>query len=186
MLVVAGHAGRRRGVDGVRRDELGVRRAQAPGAAAAALAAGRRARRSASCAAILTARRPDVLHTHTAKAGATGRIAALLAGSARPRAVVHTYHGHVLSGYFGRRWERVFRRIEWLLAHATGTLVAVSDEVRDDLVRLGVAPAERFAVVPYGFDLPAWSAADDEARERGSEPSSASATRRSRSAGPAG
>ena len=61
---------------------------------------------------IIRERRPDVLHTHTAKAGATGRLAALAAGSARPRAVVHTYHGHVLSGYFSRRWEWVFRRIE--------------------------------------------------------------------------
>ena len=115
---------------------------------------------------ILRTRRPDVLHTHTAKAGATGRIAALLAGSGRPRTVVHTYHGHVLSGYFSRRWERVFRWIESVLARATGTLIAVSDEVRDDLVRLGVAGAERFVVVPYGFDLPEWSGDDDEARAR--------------------
>jgi glycosyltransferase involved in cell wall biosynthesis len=115
---------------------------------------------------IIRQRRPDVLHTHTAKAGATGRLAALAAGDARPRAIVHTFHGHVLSGYFSRRWERLFRRIEWLLAHATGTLVAVSDEVRDDLVRFGVARRGQFAVVPYGFDLPAWSPSDDEARAR--------------------
>jgi glycosyltransferase involved in cell wall biosynthesis len=116
--------------------------------------------------ALIRARRPDVLHTHTAKAGATGRIAALLAGDARPRAVVHTYHGHVLSGYFSRRWEAVFRRVEAVLAHATGTLIAVSDEVRDDLVGFGVARPERFVVVPYGFDLPEWGAADERARER--------------------
>lgn len=109
-------------------------------------------------------RRPDILHTHTAKAGGTGRIAALLAGSARPQVLVHTYHGHVLSGYFSNRWEHLFRRIERLLAHLTDTLVAVSEEVRDDLVRFGVARAERFAVVPYGFALPAWSDADSEAR----------------------
>ena len=115
---------------------------------------------------LLRTRRPDVLHTHTAKAGATGRIAALLAGVARPRAVVHTYHGHVLSGYFSRRWETVFRRIESLLARATGTLIAVSDEVRDDLVGFGVAPPDRFVVVPYGFDLPEWGPADEEARAR--------------------
>ena len=115
---------------------------------------------------IIRTRRPDVLHTHTAKAGATGRIAALLSGGARSRAVVHTYHGHVLSGYFSRRWERVFRRIESLLARATGTLIAVSDEVRDDLVGFGVAPSDRFVVVPYGFDLPEWSDADEEARAR--------------------
>ena len=111
-------------------------------------------------------RRPDVLHTHTAKAGATGRLAALASGRARPRAVVHTYHGHVLSGYFSRRWERVFRLIERVLAYTSGMLVAVSDEVRDDLVRFRVAPARRFAVVPYGFDLPAWSEADEVARQR--------------------
>jgi glycosyltransferase involved in cell wall biosynthesis len=115
---------------------------------------------------IIRTRRPDVLHTHTAKAGATGRIAALLSGGARPRAVVHTYHGHVLSGYFSRRWERVFRRIEALLSRATGTLIAVSDEVRDDLVGFGVAPHDRFVVVPYGFDLPEWGETDDEARAR--------------------
>ncbi len=113
---------------------------------------------------IIEERRPDVLHTHTAKAGATGRLAALSCGRAKPRAVVHTYHGHVLSGYFSRRWERVFRWIERGLALMSGTLIAVSNEVRDDLVGFGVAPARRFAVVPYGFDLPLWGPADDEAR----------------------
>jgi glycosyltransferase involved in cell wall biosynthesis len=99
--------------------------------------------------------RPDVLHTHTAKAGATGRVAALTAGAGRPSTIVHTYHGHVLTGYFDSRRERVFRGVERALAHATDTLIAVSDEVRDDLVRLHVAPANKFVVVPYGFDLDA-------------------------------
>jgi glycosyltransferase involved in cell wall biosynthesis len=102
---------------------------------------------------LLRTRRPDVLHTHTAKAGTTGRIAALKAGRARPGAVVHTYHGHVLSGYFGGGRERVFRLVERALAHATDALIAVSAEVRDDLVRLGIAGAEKFTVVQYGFDL---------------------------------
>ena len=113
---------------------------------------------------IIRERRPNVLHTHTAKAGATGRLAALISGRARPRAIVHTYHGHVLSGYFSRRWERFFRLIERTLAYTSGTLVAVSEEVRDDLVRFGVARADRFAVVPYGFDLPAWNDTDTESR----------------------
>ena len=65
---------------------------------------------------IIRRERPDILHTHTAKAGATGRLAALLSGRARPRAIVHTYHGHVLSGYFDQRWERFFRAVEWGLA----------------------------------------------------------------------
>ena len=115
---------------------------------------------------ILSEQTPDVLHTHTSKAGATGRIAALVSGRGRPKASVHTYHGHVLSGYFSPRRERAFRVIERTLARTTGALVAVSDEVRDDLVRFGVAPAERFTVVPYGFDLPAWNPTDEEARTR--------------------
>jgi glycosyltransferase involved in cell wall biosynthesis len=102
---------------------------------------------------LLRACRPDVLHTHTSKAGATGRLAALAAGTARPRAVVHQFHGHVLAEYFSRRRERVFRLVERALAHSTHAIVAVSDEVREDLLRLHVAPPEKIRVVPYGFDL---------------------------------
>ena len=97
--------------------------------------------------------RPDVLHTHAAKAGATGRIAALVAGSARPPVRVHTFHGHVLSGYFGERRERAFTLVERVLARTTSALVAVSAEVRDELAALGVARRERFVVIPYGFDF---------------------------------
>ncbi|MGH3003193.1 MAG: glycosyltransferase family 4 protein [Gaiellaceae bacterium] len=106
--------------------------------------------------------RPDVLNTHTAKAGTTGRVAALLAGRARPRAV-HTFHGHVLSGYFDTRRERAFRTIERALAHATDRVVAVSDQVRDDLIRLRVAPPAKITVVGYGFDLDARVASSPEA-----------------------
>jgi len=97
-------------------------------------------------------RRPDVLHTHTSKAGATGRIAALLAGAPRP-VRVHTFHGHVLSGYFDARREHAFRLVERVLAHATDGIVAVSEQVRDDLLRFHVAPAEKITVVQYGFAL---------------------------------
>jgi glycosyltransferase involved in cell wall biosynthesis len=100
---------------------------------------------------LLRRERPHVLHTHAAKAGAAGRIAAVLAGGARPPARVHTFHGHVLRGYFNPRQERVFVAVERALARATSVLVAPSAEVRDDLVRLGVAPVERFTVIPYGF-----------------------------------
>jgi len=104
---------------------------------------------------LLRERPTEVLHTHTAKAGATGRLAALLAGRGRPRAVVHTYHGHVLRGYFDPARERAFRTIERALAHASDRLIAVSDEVRNDLVAFRVAPNRKIAVVPYGFDLDA-------------------------------
>jgi glycosyltransferase involved in cell wall biosynthesis len=68
---------------------------------------------------------------------------------------VHTFHGHVLSGYFSPAKERAFRLVERALAHASDALIAVSDEVRDDLVRFRVAPASKIRVVPYGFDLDA-------------------------------
>jgi glycosyltransferase involved in cell wall biosynthesis len=97
--------------------------------------------------------RPQILHTHTAKAGAVGRIAALLAGSARPPIVVHTFHGHVLRGYFDPLQTAGFRLLERWLATMSTALVAVSPEVRDDLVALGVAPREKFVVVRLGIGL---------------------------------
>ena len=97
--------------------------------------------------------RPDILHTHTAKAGAVGRLAAMLAGKDRPKVVVHTFHGHVLRGYFGPAKTEAFRRLEQGLARSTDALIAVSPEVRDDLVALGVAPAEKIAVIRLGLDL---------------------------------
>ena len=97
--------------------------------------------------------RPTILHTHTAKAGTVGRVAALLAGDARPPIVIHTFHGHVLQGYFGPTKSSVFRLLERMLAKVTTVLVAVSPEVRDDLVRLGVAPAEKFVVIRLGIEL---------------------------------
>jgi glycosyltransferase involved in cell wall biosynthesis len=113
--------------------------------------------------------RPDILHTHTAKAGAVGRVAALLSGRARPRIIVHTFHGHVLRGYFNPVTTFGFRLLERWLATFTTVLIAVSPEVRDDLVRLGVAPAEKFAIVRLGIEL----------EERiGSDPGARAETRR--------
>jgi glycosyltransferase involved in cell wall biosynthesis len=110
--------------------------------------------------------RPDVLHTHTAKAGAVGRMAALMAGSARPKVVVHTFHGHVLRGYFGPLKTEGFRQLERSLARVADALIAVSPEVRDDLVALGVAPADKIAVVRLGLDFDARLAASADSRER--------------------
>jgi glycosyltransferase involved in cell wall biosynthesis len=97
--------------------------------------------------------RPHILHTHTAKAGTVGRVAALLAGSRRPPIVVHTFHGHVLRGYFGPLRSLFFRLLERWLAAQTTALIAVSPQVRDDLVGLGIAPRERFAVIRLGIEL---------------------------------
>jgi glycosyltransferase involved in cell wall biosynthesis len=94
--------------------------------------------------------RPDIVHTHTAKAGMLGRSAARLAGI---REVVHTYHGHVLRGYFGSARTAVFRAVERRLARSTRVLIAVSAAVKDDLVALGIAPADRIRVIPLGLEL---------------------------------
>jgi glycosyltransferase involved in cell wall biosynthesis len=112
--------------------------------------------------------RPQIVHTHAAKGGTLGRIATVLAcprRRSRP-VLVHTYHGHSLSGYFSPRATAVYRAIEQLLAHATDRLIAVGDEVRDELVALGVAPASKFEVIPLGFDLSPFQRRGDERSDR--------------------
>jgi glycosyltransferase involved in cell wall biosynthesis len=102
----------------------------------------------------LRAERPHLVHSHAAKAGALGRLAALIAfPSGRRPILVHTFHGHSLSGYFSRAHNAAFLRIERFLARRTDGLIAVSAEVRDELAELGVAPRDDFVVVPLGFDL---------------------------------
>ena len=97
--------------------------------------------------------RPHILHTHTAKAGALARAAALVAGSARPPIIVHTFHGHVLKGYFGAGRTAFFKQVERSLARYSDVLVAVSPEVRDELVAHGIAPADKFTVIRLGIPL---------------------------------
>ncbi|HWJ55609.1 MAG TPA: glycosyltransferase [Vicinamibacterales bacterium] len=94
--------------------------------------------------------RPHVVHTHTAKAGTLGRIAAALC---RVPVVVHTYHGHVFEGYFSPFKTRVVVAIERLLAYQASALVAVTDRVRRDVLARGIGWPERVVVVPLGLDL---------------------------------
>lgn len=115
---------------------------------------------------ILRRERPQIVHTHAAKAGTLGRTAALLAFPRRRPILVHTFHGHSLTGYFSSRTARFYRLVERRLAQRTDVLVAVSAEVRDDLVRLGVAHRERFVVLPLGFDLTRFMDDSDRARRR--------------------
>jgi glycosyltransferase involved in cell wall biosynthesis len=102
--------------------------------------------------------RPALVHTHAAKGGTLGRVAVLLAFPRKRPAVVHTFHGHSLTGYFSSRTARLYTRIERFLARRTDVLIAVSEEVRDDLVGLGVGPREQFEVVRLGLDLSAFAA----------------------------
>jgi len=94
--------------------------------------------------------RPAIVHTHTAKAGLLGRLAAR---AARVPTVVHTFHGHVLRGYFSAPKEALFRRLETWMARAADALVAVSESVKRDLVELGVAEGARIRVIPLGLEL---------------------------------
>lgn len=110
---------------------------------------------------ILRRERPGILHTHTAKAGTLGRAAVLLHRLCGGRVkTVHTFHGHVLEGYFHPAVSALFLTIERLLAWGTDLLIAVSPAVREDLLRRRVAPPGKIRVVPLGlpldplFDLP--------------------------------
>lgn len=109
------------------------------------------ARAFAAIRAVLRERRPAILHTHMAKAGSLGRIAAR---SLRQRPhTVHTFHGHVLEGYFRPELQRAFISVERALAARTDRLIAVSEEVRTKLLGLGIGTPDQFRVIPLGLDL---------------------------------
>lgn len=94
--------------------------------------------------------RPHIVHTHTAKAGFLGRLAARLCGVP---VIVHTYHGHVLRGYFGPITTRLVRRVERMLAGITDRIVAVSAQVKLELAAYEVAAPDKISVIPLGLEL---------------------------------
>ena len=109
---------------------------------------------------ILWRQRPRVIHTHMAKAGALGRLAGWLYNRLGPgrhpgqRALlVHTFHGHVLEGYFSPWASRGFTRIERWLARRTDWLVAVSGRIRDELHSKGIGESAQWRVIPLGVDF---------------------------------
>lgn len=101
---------------------------------------------------------PDVVHTHTAKAGALGRVAATIYNLTRRRArrcaIVHTFHGNVFSGYFGPVGSGLTRVVERALARNTDRIITLSEQQRDDIAtRFRIAPSAKVAVVGAGHDL---------------------------------
>jgi len=115
---------------------------------------------------------PDVLHTHTAKAGSVGRTAGFLyrwltvktfVGRPRPLKIVHTFHGHVFHSYYGKFKTRIFITIERLLAKvATDKIVVISKQQFEEIHKtFGIGRAEQFEIIPLGIDLHAFHAAAD-------------------------
>lgn len=93
--------------------------------------------------------RPTIVHTHTAKAGVLGRIAAVVA---RVPVRVHTFHGHVLHGYFGPVVTRAVVLVERVLACTTTHIVAVGEQTLADLVAARIASADRSSIIAPGVD----------------------------------
>lgn len=95
--------------------------------------------------------KPDVVHTHTAKAGFLGRVAARMAGVP---VIVHTFHGHVFKGYFGPTMTHLFIRLERLGAQLSDRLIALTEGLRRELVeQYRIAPKGKIIVLPLGLDL---------------------------------
>jgi glycosyltransferase involved in cell wall biosynthesis len=95
--------------------------------------------------------KPDIIHTHTAKAGVVGRIASILSGHKSVR--VHTFHGHLLNGYFGAGKTKLVVLVEKFLALFTDQLLAVGAKVKDDLLAAGIGKQNKFGVMPPGLQL---------------------------------
>ena len=104
---------------------------------------------------VMRRERPDVVHTHKAKAGAIGRLVAILYGAP---VRIHTFHGHVLNAYFGPVKSAMFAAIERTLARYTSRLITPSERLADELATAyRVGPRDRFQVIPLGFDLERFS-----------------------------
>ena len=95
--------------------------------------------------------KPDVIHTHTAKAGVIGRIASILSFHSSKR--VHTFHGHLLSGYFSPLITKIVILIEKLLALKTNILVSVGEKVRDELLEKKIGKLAKYRIFPPGLVL---------------------------------
>lgn len=94
--------------------------------------------------------KPHIVHTHTAKAGLVGRLAAKLAGVP---VIAHTFHGHVFHGYFSPAKARLFIWLERAAARLSDVTLTISEGLRDDLLRYRIDRPERIRVLPLGLSL---------------------------------
>ena len=109
--------------------------------------------------------KPHVIHTHTAKAGFLGRIASIM--SLQPSIRVHTFHGHLLNGYFESFKRSLVVIAEKILAIFTDQLLAVGDKVRQDLLNAGVGKKEKFGLMPPGLVINKLPAKDESLKSFG-------------------
>jgi glycosyltransferase involved in cell wall biosynthesis len=114
--------------------------------------------------------KPEIIHTHMAKAGTLGRLAGIAynwtAGRNCPARLVHTYHGHVFEGYFGWARTRLFVFIERCLCRATDAVIAISAQLRDELLdKYALARATQIKLIPLGFHLDGLLALSDSHRQ---------------------
>jgi glycosyltransferase involved in cell wall biosynthesis len=94
--------------------------------------------------------RPHIVHTHTAKAGFLGRLAAFLSGVP---VIIHTYHGHVFHSYFSPLKTRGFIMLEQLMALVSDAILTISGTLKRDLIALRIASAEKIRIIPLGLNL---------------------------------
>lgn len=110
--------------------------------------------------------KPDIIHTHAAKAGAIGRMAAHYSRNLSP-AIVHTYHGNVFDGYFSPIKSRIIIEAEKYFGKCSRAIVAISDKQKYDLCnKYKIAPENKVHVIPLGFDLQKYVQSYDENRQK--------------------
>jgi glycosyltransferase involved in cell wall biosynthesis len=108
--------------------------------------------------------KPDIVHTHAAKSGALGRIAAYQCGVP---VIVHTFHGHVFHSYFHPLKTKFFIQIERALAKISSGIIAISNIQKKELSQeFNIAPEEKFQVIQLGFDLEKFQQNTDEKRQK--------------------
>ncbi len=107
---------------------------------------------------IIKIEQPDIIHTHTAKAGALGRFACILYSLLKPFnkkkiRLVHTFHGHIFEGYFNSLQTKIFILIERFLAIFTSRIITVSESVKNQLVDLHIAAGNKIEVISLGLEI---------------------------------
>ena len=107
--------------------------------------------------------KPDIVHTHAAKAGALGRRAAYKMGVNQ---IYHTFHGHVFHSYFGNFKTRIFKEIEKNLAKKSTKIIAISEIQKSELSKIHkICPENKIEVIPLGFDLERFNTDKDAKRK---------------------